>query len=311
VWANQQVTVVVDGQATIIETQASDVAGVLAQAGISIDADDMVTPSGDAPIDSGTIIVVRHSVPVTIDLGGERMPMDVVGSTVADALIAAGLDPSSNPAVTPALDTPLEPGMEISAPEVFVRVVSETQDVSPEVQQRRDPSLPQGEKRVIEPGSSGELLRVYRMFVVGGIESEPVLTSETCTVKAKPRIVAIGTASDSAAQVARSAPARERMVAAAAPSGGTSMRVTTTGYSAEQPELGDTTATGARARHGVVAVDPAVIPLGTRLYVPGYGYAVAADTGGAIRGNHVDLCFNTVAEARQWGRRSVTIVIAD
>lgn len=89
------------------------------------------------------------------------------------------------------------------------------------------------------------------------------------------------------------------------------MRVTTTGYSAEQPGLNDTTATGARARHGVVAVDASVIPLGTRIYVPGYGHAIAADTGGAVRGNHVDLCFDTVEEARAWGRRPVTIIITD
>jgi 3D (Asp-Asp-Asp) domain-containing protein len=52
-----------------------------------------------------------------------------------------------------------------------------------------------------------------------------------------------------------------------------------------------------------------VIPLGTRLYVPGYGYAIAADTGGGVRGNHIDLCFDTLAEARAWGRRSVTAII--
>jgi 3D (Asp-Asp-Asp) domain-containing protein len=89
------------------------------------------------------------------------------------------------------------------------------------------------------------------------------------------------------------------------------MRVVATGYSAKQPGLDSTTATGALARRGVVAVDPSVIPLGTRMFVPGYGYAVAADTGGAVKGAHVDLCFDTVAEAVDWGRRSVTIVILD
>ena len=71
------------------------------------------------------------------------------------------------------------------------------------------------------------------------------------------------------------------------------------------------TATGARARRGVIAVDPRVIPLGTHVYVPGYGYAVAADTGGAIKGRRVDLCFETVAECDRWGRRDVTIIVLD
>lgn len=69
------------------------------------------------------------------------------------------------------------------------------------------------------------------------------------------------------------------------------------------------TATGKKARYGIVAVDPRVIPLGTRLYIPGYGYAVAADTGGAIKGNRIDLCFNTRAEAIKWGRRKVKVYI--
>lgn len=67
------------------------------------------------------------------------------------------------------------------------------------------------------------------------------------------------------------------------------------------------TATGLPAGVGTVAVDPAVIPLGTVLMIPGYGRGVAADTGGAIRGATIDLWFSTAAEARAWGRRAVTI----
>ena len=71
------------------------------------------------------------------------------------------------------------------------------------------------------------------------------------------------------------------------------------------------TATGAKAGFGIIAVDPSVIPLGTRMYVPGYGYGVAADTGGAIKGDRIDLCFDTLSEALSWGRRTVTITIVD
>lgn len=67
------------------------------------------------------------------------------------------------------------------------------------------------------------------------------------------------------------------------------------------------TRTGRRAQYGVVAVDPRVIPLHTLLFVEGYGFAVAADTGGAIKGNIIDVCLPTEAECRQWGRRQVTV----
>ena len=69
------------------------------------------------------------------------------------------------------------------------------------------------------------------------------------------------------------------------------------------------TATGIPATYGVAAVDPAVIPLGSRLYIPGYGEAIAADTGGAIYGYKIDLCMESYSEAMNFGRRDVTVYV--
>ena len=74
---------------------------------------------------------------------------------------------------------------------------------------------------------------------------------------------------------------------------------------------GGITATGIPARRGVVAVDPNVIPLGSRLFIPGYGEAIAADTGGAIVGNTIDLCMESYDEAMQFGRRSVEVYVIE
>ncbi len=71
------------------------------------------------------------------------------------------------------------------------------------------------------------------------------------------------------------------------------------------------TAIGLRARKGIVAVDPSVIPLGTRLYIPGYGEALAADTGGWIKGNRIDLCFETLEECYRYGRRKIKIYLVE
>ena len=68
---------------------------------------------------------------------------------------------------------------------------------------------------------------------------------------------------------------------------------------------------GIPATYGVVAVDPSIIPLGTRLYIPGYGMAIAADTGGAIVGYCIDLCMESYAEAMDFGRRVVTVYVLD
>jgi len=85
---------------------------------------------------------------------------------------------------------------------------------------------------------------------------------------------------------------------------GRAITVSATGYT-----LGGRTATGLGVGWGVVAVDPSVIPLGTHLTTPGYGEAVAADTGGAVVGTTTGLWFPTVAQANAWGRRVVTVVL--
>ena len=72
-------------------------------------------------------------------------------------------------------------------------------------------------------------------------------------------------------------------------------------------EAGAYTATGDSVRYGIAAVDTNVIPLGTNLYIEGYGHALAADTGGAIRGNRIDLAFDSYQEALNWGRRDVLV----
>jgi 3D (Asp-Asp-Asp) domain-containing protein len=106
--------------------------------------------------------------------------------------------------------------------------------------------------------------------------------------------------------VAQAQTAQEHAAVAPAPvlTGARTITVTATGYS-----LPGHTSTGLPVGPGIVAVDPAVIPLGTRMTIPGYGEAVAADTGSAVTGYTIDLWFPTLADALAWGRRTVTITL--
>lgn len=92
-------------------------------------------------------------------------------------------------------------------------------------------------------------------------------------------------------------------------SSGSVLWMESTAYSRFDPGCGDYTATGDFVRYGVAAVDPSVIPLGTSLYIDGYGHALALDTGGAIIGNRIDLAFDSYEEALGWGRRGVNVYI--
>jgi 3D (Asp-Asp-Asp) domain-containing protein len=127
------------------------------------------------------------------------------------------------------------------------------------------------------------------------------LESRAQAIEAEARRVAVAQATTAPPPAASAAPAP---AASAVPTGGRTLTVVATAYT-----LSGTTATGAPAGYGIVAVDPSVIPLGTGMTIPGYGEGVAADTGGAVQGAAIDLWFPSAAAAAAWGRRTVTITL--
>ena len=122
------------------------------------------------------------------------------------------------------------------------------------------------------------------------------LESQAQAIEAQARRVAV----EQTVSVAATAP----VASAPSDAGPGTLTVTATAYT-----LQGQTATGAPVGYGVVAVDPSVIPLGTRMTIPGYGEGIAADTGGAIQGAVIDLWFPTSAQASAWGRQTVTITL--
>ena len=133
---------------------------------------------------------------------------------------------------------------------------------------------------------------------ISGLEAQAQAAQVRSTTLAR---TAVATSSFTAV----TAPAAQTTaVSTVTPGAGRTITVSATGYS-----LRGHTATGLPVGWGVVAVDPAMIPLGSHMSIPGYGEAVAADTGGSVAGATIDLWFPTVAQANAWGRRTVTIVI--
>jgi 3D (Asp-Asp-Asp) domain-containing protein len=140
-----------------------------------------------------------------------------------------------------------------------------------------------------------------------GLNAARIASIEAQARTAQARTTAIAaTASPVPAAVVETAQssAAPLAVAVAVAASGRTITVDTTGYA-----LRGRTATGIPTAPGVVAVDPSVIPLGTRMTIPGYGVGIAADTGGAVHGNVIDLWFPSTALALQWGRRTVTITL--
>ncbi len=158
-------------------------------------------------------------------------------------------------------------------------------------------------------GVSGHLIFPGEQLVVkGGTATAEKAPAKTAAAPAAPA----KSAAPAKAPAPASAPA-EKAPAAASTQSGKTMTVSATAYTAYCAGCSGTTATGIDLRSNpnqkVIAVDPSVIPLGSKVWVEGYGEAIAGDTGGAIKGNKIDLFIPSQDAALQWGRKDVTIKV--
>jgi 3D (Asp-Asp-Asp) domain-containing protein len=158
-----------------------------------------------------------------------------------------------------------------------------------------------GHPKVIDRGVVGVLeVRVRYAQRDGGRVHRSVLASAVVR-SPRPRVIAEGIGATPLASF------EERGIAGMALMAANAIEMLATGYTAECGGCDGMTAIGRRAGHGIVAVDPRVIPLGTHLYIPGYGMAIAGDTGGDIVGRRIDLGFDSWRDAMLFGRRDIKV----
>ena len=297
---DKRVEVLADGKVISVSTSARRVEQALAQAGVRLSARDVVVPDPGSPLRPGMRVHVYRCVPLSITADGVTRELCSAGPTVAAVLREAGVAVGPHDEVMPGPDAVVQPGMTIRVVRVTYGEETAREQIPHRVERRDDERLPYGLTRVLQRGKPGLQQVTYRVKYADGQEvaREPVRYQ----VLRQPvtEVVAVGRASSISrgGQVIRFRRAMEVTATAYYP-GPESCGPNATGY----------TYTGVKAGRGIVAVDPRVIPLGTRLYIEGYGFGLAADIGGAIRGNMIDLCYDTLAEARKWGRRKVIVYI--
>lgn len=299
----KEVTIHVDGQTIFVKTRHITVGGALRHAGVTIGEYDLVQPGMRERLARNSVVWITRALPVKFYYDGvERVAMVPI-PTVASVLQQQGiyLGPEDR------METNLSPaGQE----EMYVRISRtrratfvERVEVPFKTWYREDRHLPQGTRKVVREGVPGLMEQRVTVIWQDGREVERRVLSAAQVRAPQAKIVAVGsgTVPQLASRGGEHQPGRREFVLVA------------TGYtqSAEEGTADGITATGTRVRPGVAAVDPQVIPLGTTLWVEGYGYARAEDTGGAIKGNRIDLFFDTKAEAHQWGRRTVKAYIVD
>jgi len=172
---------------------------------------------------------------------------------------------------------------------------TEIEKIPYEVKYVFDRDMGAGRIQKVQNGVDGEIVREY--IVDSDLPSERVLVKET-RKEPVPAVFHMGKPSSRA--ISRGTYTREKVVqmesSAYTPSAGL-----------KHPTF--RTRTGTKAEYGVIAVDPRVIPLGTLMYVEGYGFGIAEDTGGAIKGNRIDVCIESHKKAMAWGRKTVKVHI--
>jgi 3D (Asp-Asp-Asp) domain-containing protein len=236
---------------------------------------------------------------VSLTADGNTLQVYTSAATVADVLREVNLRLRRLDRVDPPPPTEITDGLEIRVTRVSKRRVTEVVTVPADTVLLADPERPSGFSRVLEEGRDGLVKQVVEIWEKDGEETARTVVKEQVLVQARDTVVLRGSRGLST----RGGDWRHplRMHATAYEPGPRSCGRYASGY----------TATGVRATKGVVAVDDRVIPMGSRLYIPGYGFAIAADRGRAIKGRRIDLCFDTYREAMLWGRRQVNVYLLD
>ena len=314
--------VIIDGDKSEKEvtTFKRYVGDVLKAEGIAVGTQDKMNVSADTKLKDDMKIEIYRAFPVMITEKGESKQLVATKRTAGAVLEELGYKPKKTDKITPGYDAAVSDFDEITIVRIEEKVVEKVEEIPYESKERENKALASGTKKLVQKGVPGEKTVSYKILYEDGKEISREKLSENVKVKPIAQIREVGPkktaanytiASAGTVQTSRNGSlSYSKVISATA----TAYDASSCGKSPSHPGYG-ITATGAKAQYGVVAVDPRVIPLGSRLYIESsdgryvYGTAVAADTGGAIKGNRIDLCFNTRSEAISFGRRSVKIYV--
>ncbi|VYT76108.1 DUF348 domain-containing protein [Peptoniphilus gorbachii] len=290
----------INGKTKTVFTYEKTVGDFLKKEGIVLKNKDLVSPSLDEEINKDMKITISSPKSYHIKDGNRTIIAEASGYTVADVLENLNIKLNKLDRVSLPLDEIAKEGMEIKIDRVVVENIENKIEIPFETESRENKDMFEGDKNVITKGEVGQKTESLKNTYVNGVlETTEVIKSEITKDPVK-EVVEVGTKK-----------------AAAAPNGKNAKRVIVMQATAYDPSAGSKTAMGTRARVGAVAVDPRVIPLGSKLYIESmdgfasYGYATAEDTGGAIKGNRIDLFYNSNAEANRFGRRNVKVYVLD
>lgn len=307
-------TVFDDGRKAVFQSHTRNTAEALRENGYTWDSADAVTMPEFAENGEAEVSIVRGKT-ITLTADGKTETMRVPSGNIAEALVSQGIALGELDELSCGRDAVVIDGMQVAIVRVTTYDEEKVSTVKHKTKIITSHELASGESEVRQEGVDGEKITTYRVTMRDGVEVSREKVGETVTHEVKDEIIVRGVKSVNT----ESGDARGGNVITSRAGSfryKKAIKVTATAYTCEGKKW-NITKSGAVARVGLIAVDPRVIPLGTRMYIESpdgsyiYGTAVAADTGGAIKGNKIDLYMDTYRECINFGRRTMMVYILE
>lgn len=317
------------GEQTVYFDFIGNVADAIDFAKVDINLNDHVNYGLSEPVRDCMIISVARAFPVTVVYHGEARSVELALGTVSDALDAAGVVLGENDVVSISVTEMLVSGMRIFVDEVTYSERTETEEIEFDKVTKKTSELYKGETKVTQEGRDGVLTVTYREKYVNGELDETKAIDREVTEKAIDQITLVGTkkrpaSTKSASSSSSYFSAGEAISPLAVPADVSMSNGVPSNYKkvitgrATAYTGGGVTSTGRNCAMGHVAVDPDIIPYGSKLYIVAddgmvYGYCIASDTGGDMRNGRflVDLYMDSESMCYSWGVRQVSVYVIE
>ncbi|WP_379137094.1 G5 domain-containing protein [Paenibacillus sp. sgz500958] len=321
--SSKQISLVIDGQVQKFETRESLLSEMLAKEQIIVQPYDEISISPSDTLQDGDRVVITRARPFSLTADGTTQTMYTTEGTIGEAIDKLGIELQSYDKIFPSIDTTIAANMEIKVIRINKQMVERTESLPFRIIKTADPTLAKGTVKVTQAGVPGVMIQhIEKTYQDGELVSMRMIGKEVQTVT-KDKVIAVGTKVIPKPVVVAKTTQKTKSVTTKENGNNVTSKagvdfeykkiiknVSMTAYSSEEPGIGTRTASGTRVTEGrTIAVDPDVIPMGWWVYIEGLGFRRAEDTGGAINGNKIDVYYESLSHARNFGRKSRTVYV--
>ncbi len=267
---------------------------VLKDNGVVVGEYDLVQPALDASVQKNTNINVIRAFRVFVIADGQKKEIITPPVPIKEAIAEAGVTLGEKDLIKTIASELTQPDQEIEIIRVEEQQVQEEAILPYGEERTEDPTLEKGLSKTLRRGVNGRVLNTVRITYHNGQEVKREVIDSQTKVQPVNRIVAVGNITTVSRGSLR-----------------LNFKQALYAQASAYTYTGRNTASGTVPAVGTIAVDPSVIPIGSRVYIEGYGFATAWDTGGAVRGNRIDLFMEDRAQCMKWGVRNVKLYILE